>query len=154
VEGDFSGGGIDEDAAGFEDGFGVAGASAEKCPDPGEEFGEVEGFDQIIIGARVEAADAVGGGIAGREEEDGSVFSGAQCCEDGKAVEFRQHEVDDQGIVLGFEGFVEGIGAGGGGIHGVTLVAECECEAAKEVGFVFCDKEAHGVMEKRLGEAT
>ena len=34
--------------------------SADQCPYPGEQFGHLEGLDQIVLSARVEALDPVG----------------------------------------------------------------------------------------------
>ncbi len=38
---------------------------------PGEQLGEREGLDQVVVGPGVQARDAILDGVAGREHEDG-----------------------------------------------------------------------------------
>src|SRR5262245_53518677 len=68
------GAGVDLNVAEVDAGIGFAGGTADERTEAGEEFGEIERFDEVIVGAGVEAADAVFGGVAGSEHEDGSLF--------------------------------------------------------------------------------
>src|SRR4051794_16133938 len=62
--GDGLGAGIEADVVDFKFRMGVASAAADQCAQAGEQFGEVEGFDEIIVSSGVEAFDAIFGGVA------------------------------------------------------------------------------------------
>jgi hypothetical protein len=113
---------------------GGAFVAAEEGADAGEEFLEREGFDEVVVGAAVEAVDAVVDVAFGGEEEDGEVFSAfAEFAAEGEAVEAGHHDIQ--------EDEVEGLGAGefdaGGAVDG--------CEGAVAFGFEgFDEGDAHG----------
>lgn len=67
-------GAMREVEAGWE--AGLVGDAAEDGFDTGEEFVHAEGFDDIVICAELETADAIGFTSAGGEDDDGLVGSG------------------------------------------------------------------------------
>ncbi len=89
-------------------------------------------------------------GAAGGEEQDRGGFLVAQAAEDGPAVEAGEHDVEDDGVVVGLEGAVEALLAVGGGVDGVALFAEGVGEGGTEVGVVFDEEHFH---ERQPGAA-
>ncbi len=142
---EFAGGGVEGVAGEGEDGLGAGGAAAEEGADAGGEFGEGEGFDEVVAGAQVEAEDAVFDGVAGGEEEDGGgEAAAADGGEDFEAGAAGEHDVEDDEVEgLGVE-LEEGFFAGGGERDGVGLGFEAFAEGAGDFGFVFDYEDAHG----------
>lgn len=68
---------------------------AQQGAHPGQELIEVEGLDDVVVAARIEAGEAVAAGIAGSEEEDGQVPRPAQSPGEREPVGARQHDVED-----------------------------------------------------------
>ena len=60
-----SSGGVDDHAANLQAGLGLAGGAADEGAQPGQQFRQLEGFNEVIVGTAVQAADAVVEGIAG-----------------------------------------------------------------------------------------
>ena len=82
-----------------DDGVGVAGVAPPHRADAGGEFGEVEGLHQIVVGAGVQAVDAVRHLIECREDDDGCYLAAAaQCLEEGEAEAVGQHEVEQHQV--------------------------------------------------------
>jgi hypothetical protein len=145
VEQDFAAGGVEDHAGGEIDaGRGGALGAADQGAEAGVGFVEVEGLDEVVVGAEVEAAHTIIEGTAGGEEKDGGAFFQAETAEDFPAVELGQHDIENDGVVVGLEGAVEAFLAVGGGIDGVALLAERLGDGGTEVGFIFDEKEFHG----------
>ena len=60
----FAGGRIDGDALVFEDRLGAAGRAAQQGADARQQFIEIVGFQDVIVGAGIEAGDALADGVA------------------------------------------------------------------------------------------
>lgn len=139
-EGDFLGGEVDE-ATGDDEGFGggvaFAGA-AEDAVDAGQEFAGGEGFDDVVVRAGGEAANAVGFLATRGEDDDGLAGAvaaeGFEDCKSGEAGEDRVEK--EKGVVCG-EGEAFSLGAVGGGEDFVAGVGEEVGEAATDGGVVF-----------------
>ena len=124
---DAAGGGAETEAADFGEfglaGEGVAGA-AEDGGDAGGEFFGAEGFGEIVVGAGVEAEDAVLLGTAGGEHDDGNGGAAAELGEDFEAVEAGEHDVEEDEI----EGVFRSAGEAGGtvvdGVEGIAGALE------------------------------
>lgn len=150
-EGDF--GVVAPDAAGREvdangaeadpGGGGDGGATAQEGADAGKEFLAAEGFDQVIVGAEVEAADAILDAASGGEDEDGAVEAESpQVTAEGEAVEAGEHEIekDQVGLAVGGEG--EASLAVGGGEDAVAVPGEAVVEHGAHGRFVLDDEDA------------
>src|SRR5580698_4855768 len=71
----------------------------DKLLDAKQEFFEIEGFGQVVVGAFTETQDAVGAGIPGAENEDGNVVVlNADGLGDADAVHPGQHDIEDNEI--------------------------------------------------------
>jgi hypothetical protein len=116
---DLAGGGIECEVGGAKLLNGRLGGAASDGTETGEKDGERERFDEIIVSARVEAGDDVGGGITGGEHEDGGmILGGTEAASDFDAVDTRHHDVEDDRIKgadgEGGEGFFAIAGEGDG----------------------------------------
>ena len=141
---DDSAGGVDLEIADAEDCRGGFVFPADHGADTGEEFGEDEWFDEIIIGAEFEAGDAILGRVLGGEEEDhgaGALF--AKLTKDGEAIDFGQHDVEDDDIVPAVAGVPEGGLAIGGFVDGESGFAETLNEGFAKGLKIFDDEQSH-----------
>lgn len=112
--------------------------------DASEEFAEGEGFDEVIITAGLEAADAVIDGAFGAEEQDrGADVLGAELADEGDAVEFREHDIDDGGVVGGGGGEVEGVFTICGVVDGEASLSQAIYDEGGDLRVIFHDEDTH-----------
>jgi hypothetical protein len=141
---DLAGGGIECEVGRTEFLNGRLGGTASDGTEAGEEDGERERFDEIIVSARVETGDDIGGGIAGCEHEDGGmVLGGAEAASDFDAVDARHHDVEDDGIKGADGEGGEGFFAIAGESDGVILLLKTLGEETAHGRFVFGDENEH-----------
>jgi hypothetical protein len=109
----------------------------------GQQFGEREGFREIIVRTAVEADDAVIERVARGQHQDRRVHAALpDMPEDFDAVTIRQHPVEhDQIKCFSVEG-ADGVGAGAGRFHVPSLQAQPFGERIPGLGFVLDDKDA------------
>ena len=72
--------------------------AAEEGADAGEEFVEVEGFGEVVVGAGIEPVDAGGRVAAGRQHEDRHVVGAAQFTREFQSGLARHHDVEQYEI--------------------------------------------------------
>ncbi len=88
-----------------DDGLGAAFAAADDGAQPGQQFGHVEGLDQVVVCAEVEALDAVGQGVARCHNDDRQGRGAAQMLEHVQPRAIGQVEVErHRGIGAGRQG--------------------------------------------------
>jgi hypothetical protein len=105
---------------------------------------EVEGLGEVVVGAGIEAFDAVVDGAArGQHEDGGAKARGAKFAADGVAVLHRQHDIEDDDVVLVDGGLVEGLFAVAGDIDGIGLFAEAFGDKSGDPGLVFNQQNPH-----------
>ena len=100
--------GVERQVADHQRGRAAGRAPAQQRPQAGQQLLALEGLDQVIVGAGVEAFDAGIHGVARGEDEDGHVAALAQGTGDIHAVDLGQTEVEDDEVG------VEGVGLGEG----------------------------------------
>ena len=71
ADGDLAAGRVEREPAALDDPAVLGARAALERPDAGQQLPEVEGLDQVVVGARVQAADPVRRRIAGRQHEEG-----------------------------------------------------------------------------------
>ena len=137
------------------DGFRLGGDGLEPAGEgvnAGKQFAGAEGLGDIVVGADLEAADFVFLGAAGGEHEDGEAGAGlAEALADGEAVEFGQHEVENDEIQRGIEATFGGGQAVGGDVHLVTGAAEKVHQPGAKDRFVFDNEDVHGAGASVVG---
>ena len=134
--------GLSEQVADLERGGPARGAPAQQGPDPRQQLLALERLDQVVVGAAVEAGDAVLGLGAGGQHQDRHVAVGAQPAADLDAVEAREPEVEDDEVGDEAGGDVERLDAVGRGAHLVALVAQRAAQDVGDVGVVLDDQHA------------
>jgi N6-L-threonylcarbamoyladenine synthase len=109
---------------------------------------EGERLDEVVVGAEVETADAVGHRVVRGDDDDGEVALGAaQAPRPLEAVDPRQPDVEDdevEGLVLDRE--QRALGALDA-VDRIARVAQAPGEPVGEHGVVFDDEQAHGGTE-------
>ena len=117
--------------------------AAQQCADTGEEFAGGEGFDEVVVGAGVEAIDAVFDLAFGGEHEDGGALSeAAQFGGDVVAAAPGHHDVEQDQVGLVLEGALQAGLAVGGGERAVPLVSERVAERGAHRALVFDDEDS------------
>ena len=119
-----------------------AAAGAQQRPDPRQQLLALEGLDQVVVGAAVEAADPVLGLGSGGQHQDRHVAVGAQAAADLDPVEPGQAEVEDDEVGDEAGGDVERLDPVGRGADLVALVAERAAQDVGDVGVVLDDEDA------------
>ncbi len=148
--------GVQRDGIPLESRGGGRCAPADECPDAGQEFVQIEGFDEVIVGTGIEATDAISSLIAGSEKEDRSgLLQGADFLEDLPSAEFGKEEVEDDDVVMGVQGFVEALTSISGLIDGIAFVPEAAQKACAQAGLVFDEQQSHGgSLDQKSREAN
>ena len=73
---------------------------ARKRPDARREFGQLERLDEVVVGAGIEAGDAIGDGVArGQHQHRPGVAAEAHRGEDVEAFLARQAQIEQQQLV-------------------------------------------------------
>ena len=136
--------GLSGEVADLERGGAARRPAAQQGADPGEQLAALEGLDQVVVGAAVEAVDAVLGLGAGGQHQDRHVAVGAQAAADLDPVEARQAEVEDDQVGDEAGGDVERVDAVGGGADLVALVAQRAAQDVGDLGVVLDEEDAAG----------
>ncbi len=128
-------------------GRGGVGAAAQQRADAGQQFVELEGFDEVVVGAGVEAGDPVADGVAGGEHQDrhGDLV-GAQPPGGGQSVHAGHEDVEDDqlGVVAG--DLLDGVEAVHGELGAVSLEGEAAAERFADGRLVVDDEDAGGLV--------
>ena len=122
----------------------AAGAADERLH-AGQQFGEREGFRQVIVAAALQAEHAVVEGGAGAEDQHRrGDFLLAQEPQQGQAVELGQVEVEHRGVVR--DGFrqVQPRLAVAGVIDGKAVLLQPVDDERGDLGIIFDDEHTHG----------
>eukprot|EP01132_Coremiostelium_polycephalum_P019197 gene19196-biopygen10481 len=120
-------------------------------PAPGQgaqarhQFGEGKRLDQVIVGAQLQALDAVGNIVPGGQEQHRRVGFLAQATQHFPAVHLRHHHVQHDHVERGFQGLVQTVHAIAGKAHGVTQFLQAVKQVVARLGLVFDYEDIHGI---------
>ena len=117
---------------------------AEQPAQPGEQDREFERFGEIVVRADLEAAQDIGGAIAGCQQKDRFEVSGlAKAGDDFESIDARQHDVEEYGVMGGFRGEQRGEGrlAIIDDLGRIAFEFKVEPQAFSEGCFVFNDED-------------
>jgi hypothetical protein len=103
-------------------------AAAEQRPHAGHQLLIGERLDEVVVGAAVEAPDAVRGGVAGGQHQDRDLAFGPEPAADLDPVEAGHHHIEDHEVGWSFARTREPFGPVTGGVHVVALVDERAAE--------------------------
>ena len=119
-------------------------------PQPGEQLGERERLRQVVVGAGVEAADAILDRVArGQHQHRRPDAVRAQPAADLDAVHAGEHQVEHDRVVLGRARHPQRVFAGAGDVGGVRLLDEPAPQQRRELGLVLDDQHAHAAHCRR-----
>ena len=125
-------------------------ATPKQCLNAGQQLIEGEGFYQVVVGARLQAANAVLHGVLGREDQNVSIFARlAKLFQQGEAVQPRQHQVQDDQVVIAGLRPTKSFPAIAHDIHGITGPAEPIAEGTLQARRVFDQQNSHGTGPRR-----
>src|SRR6476619_3539128 len=117
-------------------------AAAQERAQPREQLLALEGLDEVVVGAGVEALDPRLDRVARREHEDRDVVGGAQAPGDLDAVELGQPEVEDDEVRMVGGGLVERRLAVPGDADVVAVQAQGALEDLRDLVVVLDDEHA------------
>ena len=73
-------------------------AAAQNRPDPGHQLGQLKGFDDVVIGAAIEAAQPVRQGVTGGDQHNSGLAPASDNIDQGEAIPPGQHDVEHHQI--------------------------------------------------------
>ena len=119
-------------------------AAADQRPQAGQQFFQLKGFGQIIVGTEVEALDLVFGGVLGGQNEHMGFYARlAPFLEDRQAIYFGQHQIEDDCVVVGRAALIFADFAIFGSIDGKTLLFQTPLEGLEERLVIFDQENPH-----------
>ena len=129
----------------FEDGRPLPPAPAQQRPDAGHQHDVGERLGQEVVGAGVEGLGLVELAVLGREHDDRRPV--APLPEGGAdlvAVHARQHDVEDDRVVVALVGPLQPVRPVEGDVDGEALRLQTPLDSAGQVPLVFHHEDSHG----------
>ena len=112
---------------------------------PSEKLRVVERFDDEVVGAEPEGLDlGWGSGEAGEDQDGGVVPRDPQPAHDLEPLDIRQHEVEQDDVVLVVPGQLYGFHAGRGMVDHGASGAQHQGDGTRRGQVVFYKQDAHG----------
>jgi hypothetical protein len=130
----------------LEHGLGAPGGAAQQGADAGLEFVQIVGLEHIVVGPRIEAADAILHGIArGGHEYGRTVMPRAGATQHLQSVELGQAQIEQHEVIV--LGAPRGVGhrAVAHPVHGVAFAAQGIEHAFADHHVVFNEQQSHGL---------
>ena len=122
----------------------MAGRTANDRAEARDQFFRLEGLGQVVVGAGVDAGDALGPGAARRQHQDRRRHAGgAQLAHHRQAVEPRQAEVENDPVEVFRSGARPGFLAVGAGLHDIAGLSQMGADLGGDLRFVFDHERAH-----------
>src|SRR6478735_12161940 len=120
--------------------------AAQQRVDAREQFLDVEGLDEVIVGASLQSLDLVLPRRTRGEDQDGEFLAfGAQVAHQVHARHLGQAQVDHGDVEGQFATVVQAFLAVGGGIHGEAFALQARGKGFAQRGFIFNQQDAHVV---------
>ena len=124
--------------------IGLAVGAAQQRLDAQVQFFGVEGFGQVIVGAGLEAFDALGPGTArGEDQHRRRQAGGAPLRQHVKPRQTRQAEVEDDQVIGFAAALIHRVATVGQPVHGVTLAIEAGHQFVGQRHVVFHQEQSH-----------
>ncbi len=142
-----AGRGVQDEVGEAERGGGGAGGSgrgpSQERTDPGDQLVQGEGFDEVVVCARLQSVDALADGVERGQDEDGrTVAQRPQLPADGEAVEYGHHHVEDDRVGLPGRDLGERREPVRGAPYLVPLDRESVLDGCPHLGLVVDDEDA------------
>jgi hypothetical protein len=128
----------------FEDGFLFRRSTAGKSADASLQLGESKRLGEVVIGAGIEAANAILHAVFGSKEEDGSAMAETtEIAHDLDSIAAGKHYVENEEIERLGLGEIKAVFARGSGADGMIVGLEPVFKCLREFRFILDDKNAH-----------
>ena len=138
--------GIEHHVADGEDVGAAPTRPAQKGAQSGEQLLECERLHQVVVRTSVEAGDAVGDGLPGRQHQDGgAVAAGADAARRLETVDVRHHHVEHDHIRALVHDGRQCLGAIASRQHLISLEAKGALDGFTNAAVVFDDQHASGI---------
>jgi len=119
-------------------------AAPDERSQAGKELAERERLDQVVIGAGVETSDPVFDSVTRREEEDrGPALARPQLATDREPIHAREHDVEDDRVVVVFERSGECLVPVVALIDGMAFLLKPSPDGASHLDLVFDQQDMH-----------
>jgi D-alanyl-D-alanine carboxypeptidase/D-alanyl-D-alanine-endopeptidase (penicillin-binding protein 4) len=133
----------------------LAGAATQQRPQTREQLFERERLDEVVVGAGVEPAHAVGHRVARGQHEDRRAVTGrAQPPAHLEAVDVRHQQVEHERVRGPVGQRLQRLGAVGGQLRVVALEPQRSIDGFAHRGLVVDDQDAHAVMVSAEAESV
>ena len=132
-------------------------ATAQHGADASQQLGELEGLDEVVVGAELEALDAIAGLVAGAEDDDPARAIAGQRAAELPAVDARHHQVENDEMRLELVDDAKRDVPVGSGAHVEALMAQSERDEVGDALLVIDDEDAGRLthrFEYMVGLAT
>jgi hypothetical protein len=138
---------VEPQAAGFEEGRAIDSTAPGDGAQPGEQLGEGERLRQVVVGAAVEPGDPVADRVARGQHHDRRPDSLApQHAADLEAVDPRQHDVEDDRVVLGRRRHPQSVLTPDRDVGGDALGDEAPPQQGGHLDLVLDDQDSHELI--------
>ena len=125
--------------------------AAHDGPNPGQQLAEVEGLDQVIVGADLQALDSVLNLVFGREDDDAGVLVAPDRFRDRQSVQLGHHDVEDDHVRPELADQAKGRLAVRCGLYLEALVLQAEPDEVDDRAFVIHDEHPRAAGGRNLG---
>ena len=120
-------------------------AAPQQGPHPGLQFGQIEGLGQVVVGALVQPAHAVGQGVERGEHQHRHLqLALTQPAQHLQAAQARQADVQDDQVVGLHHQRIVGLLSGVHRVHGIGRLHQRAAECVGQHLVVFDQEDAHG----------
>src|SRR5690606_3220522 len=145
VDADGLRGEVERDRTALQGRLAPAGGAADQRIEPCQQFLDVEGFDQVVVGALLEALDLVLPARARGQDQHRELLAFlAQRLDQFHARHLRQAEVDDAQVERHLAAHVQAFLAVLRRVDGETFALQAGGQGLAQRGFVFNQQDAHG----------
>ncbi len=137
----------------FQQGFAIALFAAQHAFQAGVQFGQMEGFGQVVVGTQIQSGHLVFDRILGRKDNDigHTVTFLLQVAQKVESVAIGQHDVEQNAVVFVHQGFLPCRFVSVGGFHKVAFFQQGAFGYFAQIGIVFNYKYFHGAKISSYG---
>src|SRR3989442_6976329 len=118
--------------------------AAQDGADARQQLGEREGLHQVVVGAELQALDAVLYLVARADEEHRRLALATDALQHAEAIHARHHHVHQHQVVAARGGQVQAFGAVAGDVDDVGVLCQALADIGRGLRFVVDDQDAHG----------
>ena len=135
---------VEDEGAALEDGTLLFRTPPDEGVDAGNEFSEVEGFDEIVVGTSVQSLDSVFNGVLCREHDHGNLLA---CLADFfdhlETVPSGEHDIKNDAVKFVLREQCQSFFSVLRSLHAESMFGESFCEHLNQISIVLDNKQFH-----------